>query len=174
MQQILATLGQTVTSAKTSTYAECEPNHDTMDIPPSRKREFQEKEISFVREAIAKSGLKAITPVWSPHSVQFNGVAEIQPVLFDCRGLLDAPCWIVRRISVPGGARTCSCGTLVREAAEGTHGSLKEAVAAAMAEIVRSRVLANIADCSEPILRERPSGQPAACSNDFITHCVHT
>ena len=145
-----------------------------MDIPPSRKREFQEKEISFVQEAISKSGLEGVTPVWTRHSVQFNGVVELQPVLFDCRGLLDTPCWTVRSMATPEAAQTCSCGALVREVATGSYGSLKAAVAAAMAEIVRSRVLANIADTSEPILKERPAGQPAPSRNDFITHCVHT
>ena len=150
-----------------------------MDIPPSRKRKFQEKEVSFIQEAILKSGLEpeSIIPVWNPYWVNFNGVVEIQPVLFDCRGSFDTPCWIVSRTATLENAPTCACGELVRESATGTHGSLKAAVAAALAEIVRSRVMVAIADCSEPILKERPerpAGQPAACCNDFITHCVHT
>jgi len=145
-----------------------------MDIPPSRKRKFQEKEISFIQDAIRNAGLDGITPVWDPHGVQFNGVVEVQPVLFDCRGSLDTPCWIVHRFPASEKAQTCACGQLVREAATGTYGSLKEAVAAALAEIVRARVLTKLADCSEPILKERPAGQTAACCNDFITHCVHT
>jgi len=147
-----------------------------MEIPPSRKREFQENEVTFIKEAIGVSGLDpaSITLAWDPHCVNFNRVVEIQPVLFDCRDALDTPCWLVRRSATAESAPTCACGELVREAATGTYGSLKTAVAAALAEVVRSRVLANIADTSEPILKERPAGQPAPSRNDFITHCVHT
>lgn len=145
-----------------------------MDIPASRKREFNTKELTFIPDAIRASGMDpaSITLVWDPYSVSFNRVVEIHPVLFDCRGSLDTPCWIVRRLSALEGPQACSCGELVREAATGTYGSLKSAVAAALAEVVRLRVLANIADSSEPILKERPAGQPAPCHNDFITQCV--
>jgi len=143
-----------------------------MNIPASRKREFHEKEVAFIQEAICASGLHAITPVWNPDSVGFNRVVEIRPVLFDCRGSLDTPCWIVRRSSASEGSQACSCGELVREAATGTYGSLKAATAAALAEVVRLRVLANIADSSEPILKERPTDRPVPCHNDFISQCV--
>jgi len=147
-----------------------------MDLPTSRKRVFQENEVTFIQEAIRASGLDpdSITLAWDPHWVTFNRAVEIQPVLFDCRGALDTPCWVVRRSSAPETEEVCSCGALGREAATGTYGSLKVAVAAAIAEIVRLRVLANIADSSNPVLRERPAGQPAPCCNDFITHCVHS
>ena len=115
---------------------------------------------------------ESITLDWEPHSVQFNRVVAIYPVLFDCRGSLDTPCWNVRRTAAPESSRTCECGELVREAATGTYGSLKTAVAAALAEVVRRRVLENIADSSEPISKERPAGQPAPCHNDFIAQCA--
>ncbi len=143
-----------------------------MNIPASRRREFDATETTFIHEAIRASGMDAITPVWGPHSVSFNRVVELYPVLFDCRGALNTPCWIVNRLAAAEGPQACSCGELVREAATGTYGALKAAVAAALAEVVRLRVLANIGDSPEPILKERPAGQPAACHNDFITQCV--
>jgi hypothetical protein len=145
-----------------------------MDIPPSRKREFDEKEVTFIKEAILNSGLdeEFITLAWGRHSVDFNRVVEIQPVLFDCRGQLDTPCWIVHRAPASEGSKVCACGELVREAADGAYGSLKAAVAAAIGETVRATVLANIPDSPQTILKERPAGQPTPC-NDFITHCVH-
>ena len=150
-----------------------------MNIPSSRKREFNEKEVTLIHEAIRASGLDpgSITVAWDTHWVRFDRAVEIQPILFDCRGLLDTPCWTVQRFSAPESHQACSCGELVRDAATGTYGSLKTAVAAAIAEVVRLRVLENLADSSEPILKEhppkeRPPGQPASCGNDFITDCV--
>ena len=146
-----------------------------MEIPIARKREFHDREITFIEEAIRASGVDpgSITLAWDSRWVHFNRVVEIYPILFECpRGSADIPCWIVRRSSLPEGPQTCSCGELVREAATGTYGSLKTAVAAAIAEVVRLRVLANIADCSEIVLKDRPAGQPAPCHNDFITQCV--
>jgi hypothetical protein len=143
-----------------------------MDITASRKREFNEEEAAFIHKALRISEVDTISLVWNPHCVRFNGVVEIHPALFDCRGLLDTPCWIVRRLSAAEGPQACSCGALVREAAAGTYGSLKTAVAAAIAEVVRLRVLANLDDLSQRILKERPAGPPAACHNDFITQCV--
>lgn len=147
-----------------------------MDIPASRKREFHQNEITFVQEAICLSGLDPVTikVEWDPQMVSLNGSVEIHAVLFDCRGLLDTPCWLVRRLAAAEGAQACSCGELVREAAAGTYGSLRTAVAAAIAEVVRLRVLSNTADPSEPILKERTAEQPAPCHNDFITQCVRS
>jgi len=148
-----------------------------MDISASRKREFHEKEVAFIQEAIVASGLDptSIDLAWDAHSVVLNGVVEIQAVLFDCRGLLDTPCWSVRRFVQADAGHACSCGALVRESADGTYGSLKAAIAAALAETVRSTVLANLpADFSEPIPKERPASDlPATSGNDFITQCVH-
>ena len=145
-----------------------------MDIPASRKREFQQEEVAFINEAIRISEVDTISVVWNPHSVRFNGGVEIHPVLFDCRASLNTPCWIVRRLSAGEGPQACSCGELVREAVAGTYGSLKTAVAAAIAEVVRLKVLANLVDFSQPILKERTADQPVACHNDFITQCVRT
>jgi hypothetical protein len=149
-----------------------------MDLPASRKREFHEKEVSFIQDAIRASGLDpaSIDLAWDSHAVTLNGVVEIQAVLFDCRGLLDTPCWSVHRFVAADAAQPCSCGALVRESADGTYGSLRAAIAAALAETVRSRVLANLTDSSEPILKERPGSPdalPPTSENDFITHCVH-
>jgi hypothetical protein len=145
-----------------------------MEIPTARKREFDTKEVTFIQEAIGASGLDpaSIDLVWESSSVNINRVVEVHPVLFDCRGLLNTPCWLVSRLSASEGPQACSCGELVREAATGTYGSLKTAIAAALAEVVRLRVLTNITDHSQPILKERPADQPAPCSNDFITQCV--
>jgi hypothetical protein len=114
-----------------------------MEIPIARKREFHDREITFIEEAIRASGVDpgSITLAWDSRWVHFNRVVEIYPILFECpRGSADIPCWIVRRSSLPEGPQTCSCGELVREAATGTYGSLKTAVAAAIAEVVRLRV----------------------------------
>lgn len=147
-----------------------------MDIPAARKREFNPSEITFVQEAICLSGLDPVTIKleWDPHMVSLNGAVEIHAVLFDCRGLLDTPCWLVRRLSAGAGAQACGCGELVREAATGTYGSLKTAVAAAIAEVVRLRVLENTTDPSQTILKERTEEQQACCQNDFITQCVRS
>jgi len=147
-----------------------------MDIPPSRKREFHEKEIAFINDALRVSGLdsSSITAAWEPHWVTFNGIVRIEPVLFDCHGWLDTPCWIVRRISTPDSSQTCACGQLVRDAVTGSYGTLREAVATAIGEVVRSRVLAAIPDSAEPIFKERHAGQQAPGCNDFMTHCMHS
>jgi len=150
-----------------------------MDISASRKREFHEKEVAFIKDAVLASGLDpaSIDLAWDPHAVVLNGAVEIQAVLFDCRGLLDTPCWSVRRFAPSESGQPCSCGALARESADGTYGSLKAAVAAALAEMVRSRVLANLTDFAEPvppILKQRSDTVPPASGNDFITQCVHT
>ncbi len=79
----------------------------------------------------------------------------------------------IRRSAAPEGGQACACGQLVREVATGTYGSLRTAVAAALAETVRSRVLDQLADSSEPILKERPEEQAPVSPNDFITQCVY-
>jgi hypothetical protein len=144
-----------------------------MDIPPSRKRPFQDKEITFIEDAIKASGLTATELQWTAASVKFNNAVELQAVLYDCRGPLETSCWSVRRLAVVQEAQPCSCGAIVRESADGTFGSLKTAVAAALAELVRSRVLASMPEGSEPILKVRPANPAAAGENDFITQCVH-
>jgi hypothetical protein len=150
-----------------------------MDISPSRKREFHDEEVAFIKEAVKASGLdpSSIDLTWNPYSVVLNRAVEIQAVLFDCRGLLNTPCWSVHRFAVYGGPQACSCGALVREAADGTYGSLKAAVAAAIAEIARSRVLALLRDFSEPIIQRDellPEDRPQPAPNDFITQCLHS
>lgn len=147
-----------------------------MDIPATRKREFQESERTFIVDAIGASGLdpKSIELSWTLHSVSLNGAVELLPVLFDCRGMLDTPCWLVRRTPPVETSQPCSCGALVRDAASGVYGSLRSAVAASLGEAVRSAVLQKIADPAGGILKERLDGPAPASPNDFIAHCVHT
>jgi len=147
-----------------------------MDIPASRKREFDAKEISLIGEAIRASGLDAasIPLTWLPHAVQFDGIVEILPVLFDCRGPLETRCWIVRRFAAQAAPEACSCGILVREAASGTYGSLRTAVASALAEVVRARVLDSVADAGDVTLKARKAEPAPAAHNDFISDCIHT
>lgn len=148
-----------------------------MDISASRQREFLEKEVTYIQEAIRASGLDSasIDLAWNPHSVVLNRAVELQAVLFDCRGLLDTPCWSVRRFAQAETPQACSCGALVRESSDGTYGSLKAAVAAALAETLRAGLLANLTDFSEPILKEQSAAaQPAPAPNDFITQCLHS
>jgi len=147
-----------------------------MNIPASRQREFHDKEITLIREAVLASGLdpSSITLEWEAHVVRFDGLVEIHPALFDCRSVLNTPCWIVECRVKPEQARACSCGSLVREARTGVYGSLKTAVASAMAEVVRARVLTQIPDSSDTILNGRPAEQPAPTCHDFISHCLHS
>jgi len=148
-----------------------------MDIPPSRKRELLEKEIAFIKDAVHSSGLDPalINLKWAPQSVVFDHVVELQPVLFDCRGLLDTACWLLRRFAPAGdGSDACMCGSLVRGTADGTYSSLKAAMAAALAEVLRSRLLATLPDSAEPIHKRSQADRPETPPNDFITQCVHT
>jgi len=147
-----------------------------MDIPASRKREFDAKEISLIGDAIRASGLDAasVPLTWEPHRVQLDNVVELLPVLFDCRGPLETRCWIVRRLAAQCAPEACSCGILVRESASGTYGSLRTAVASALAEVVRARVLDNIPDAGEVIPKARQMETASAAPNDFITDCIHT
>jgi hypothetical protein len=144
-----------------------------MNIPASRQREFHEQEVTLIKEAVLASGI-SISVAWFPHSVQFDGSVEIKPALFDCREVLNTSCWIVACSAKLEQAPACSCGSLVREARNGVYGSLKTAAASAIAEVVRARVLAQIPDSPETVLNARPSEQPAATCNDFITHSLHS
>ena len=146
-----------------------------MNIPASRQRTFHQKEVTLIKEGLQASvlGPASITTEWYPHAVRFDGLVEIQPALFDCRSVLNTPCWIVSSAVKPEQAHACSCGSPVREARTGVYGSLKTAIASAMAEVVRARVLTQIPDSADSILNARPAGQPASSCNDFITHCVH-
>ena len=147
-----------------------------MNIPASRQREFHDKEIPLIEEAIRISGLhpESVPVVWNLHSVQIGNLVEIQAVLFDCRGLLDTPCWIVNRMAMAEAPQACSCGALARESCSGTYGSLRGAVATALAEIVRARVMAALPETSDPLVTER-SAEPihAGCS-EFISHCIYS
>ena len=145
-----------------------------MNIPASRQREFHEREVTLIREGVLASGLEPISIELQPRLVLLDGSVEIQPALFDCRGALNTPCWIVSCTAKQERAQNCSCGSLVREARTGVYGSLKTAIASAMAEIVRARILAQIPDSPDAVLNARPAEQPAATCNDFITHCVHS
>lgn len=130
----------------------------------------------MIKEAVLASGLDpaSISVESHPHSVKFDGLVEIQPALFDCRSVLNTPCWIVSCSVRPEQAQACSCGSLVREARTGVYGSLKTAIASAMAEVVRARVLTQIPDSADTILSARPAEQPGPTCNDFISHCLHT
>lgn len=130
----------------------------------------------MIREAIFASGInpESVAVKWEPNLVRFDDFVEIQPAMFDCRNLLNTPCWIVSCAVKPDQARACSCGSLVREARTGVYGSLKTAVASAMAEIARARVLTTIPDTSDTILNARPDEVAPQTCNDFIAHCAHT
>jgi hypothetical protein len=146
-----------------------------MNIPASRQRKFHEKEVSLIEEAIRMSGLhpESVPVVWDTHSVLIGKVVEVQAVLFDCRGLLDTPCWIVSRTAMPEPPEACSCGALARESCSGTYGSLKAAVATALAEIVRKRVMSALPESSDPILKARTAEPIHAGCSDFISHCIY-
>jgi len=143
-----------------------------MNIPDSRQSGFDATENTLAHEAIRESGLGGVTLALDRHSARLNGEIEIRPAIFDCRGQLDTHCWVVRRLTGTRENRTCSCGALARNGAEGTYGSLMAAMAAALGEVVRLRVLAHVAGPADSILEERPA-TAAACHSDFITNCVH-
>jgi hypothetical protein len=144
-----------------------------MNIPDLRQSSFDAAESRLVHEAIRESGLGGLTLTLDRESARLNGEIEIRPAIFDCRRQLDTRCWVVQRLTGAHGARTCSCGALARTGAEGTYGSLPAAMAAALGEVVRLRVLAHLADPADSISAERPA-TPAVCHNDFITQSVHT
>lgn len=137
----------------------------------------------MIEEAIRISGLhpESVPVVWNLHSVQIGNLVEIQAVLFDCRGLLDTPCWIVNRMAMPEPPQACSCGALARESCSGTYGSLsgtygsiRGAVATALAEIVRARVMAAPPETSDPLLTARTAEPIHAGCSDFISHCIYS
>ncbi|HEX4085711.1 MAG TPA: hypothetical protein VHY22_12415 [Chthoniobacteraceae bacterium] len=141
-----------------------------MNISASRQRNIQEGETAFIQQAVRASGLPegSVELDWEPHAVKFNGAVELQAVLYDCRGLLGTPCWTVRRLASPEPAMPCTCGALVREGADGTYGSLRAGVAAALGELVRLRVFDSLPDLAEPILRDQPLTSPATGPADFL------
>lgn len=130
----------------------------------------------MIQKAIRASGLLpgSVNVDWDPNAVTLNRSVKIEAVLFDCRGLLDTACWTVRCMVAAESSRACCCGALAREVeANGTYGSLRTAAAAALAELVRMRVLAGVPDSSQTIKKERPP-MPAVSGSDFITDCVHS
>lgn len=138
-----------------------------------KKGKFDANDLKTVREAFRIIGIGQdsihIESDW--HYVNINGAVEIQPLLFDCRGALDTPSWIVRDVSNPSSGEPCSCGVMTRGGEVGTYAGLDEAIAAAVAELVRQKVLANLRTASG----ETASAQKSLkFPNDFIRHSLHT
>jgi len=142
-----------------------------------KKGKFEEKDLKSIQEAIRAAGLDPAAVIiesdW--HFVNINKVVEIQPVLFDCRGLLDTPSWIVRRRDDSVAGEPCSCGVMTRGGEIGTYIDLQEAIAAAIAELVRLKVLAQLHHAPETASSEKTPATTGAIHypNDFIRHSLH-
>jgi len=134
-----------------------------MNLPLTRQRTIHENEIDFIDEAVRTSGLPggSVELEWEPHSVTFNGKIELHAVQYDCRALLGTACWTVRRVGATEPFQSCSCGALARESADGTYGSLRTAVAAALGELVRLKILESFPETKPEIPRDRPEAAAA-------------
>jgi hypothetical protein len=108
--------------------------------------EFTGADLDVVQAAIRLAGLDARSLVIKSgkHYLNINNSVEIQPLLFDCRGLLDTPSWIVRYSGDTASSELCSCGVTVRGGEIGTYTGVREAIAAAVAEVVRFKLLAEL------------------------------
>ena len=142
-----------------------------------QKGQFEEQDINTIHEAIFLAGLDAgsIAVESDRNFVNIDNSVEIQPVLFDCRGALETPSWIVRSLTNPAASEPCSCGIMTRGGEVGTYTVLRDAIAAAIAEVVRLKVMANLQD---PRDSSADAGVPAAhlpklFQNDFIRHSLH-
>ncbi len=141
-----------------------------------QKGKFEEKDLKSIQEAIRAAGLDPAAVIiesdW--HFVNINKVVEIQPVLFDCRGLLDTASWIVRRRDSSVADEPCSCGVMTRGGEIGTYNDLQEAIATAVAEVVRLKVLAKLHYTQEGASdKTSVTDNPIHYPNDFIRHSLH-
>ena len=159
-------LGQNVLEAKT-----------TMNDKACKKGKFGAADLKQIQEAIRLAGLDrdmvVIESDW--HFVNINHAVEIQPVLFDCRGELDSPSWVVRNVADASSLEPCSCGVMERGGEIGKYQHLDGAIAAAIAEVVRLKVMAGLQH-SVPASAGSHSDTlhlPKSCKNDFIRHSLH-
>lgn len=139
------------------------------------KGKFEKADLELIREAIHLAGLDRdiLTIDSSWNFVNINDLVEIQPVLFDCQGTVNAPTWTVRRLNDPH-TEPCSCGVMMRGAEIGTYTTLPEAVAVAVAEVVRLKMLAALERCEHPAAaQEHPHFKLNRFSNDFIRRSLH-
>ena len=149
----------------------------TMNDKACKKGKFEAADLRQIQEAIHLAGLDrdmvVIESDW--HFVNINHTVEIQPVLFDCRGEVDAPSWVVRSVADASTLEPCSCGVMERGGEIGKYPRLDEAIAAAIAEVVRLKVMTGLQSSalSSADSHMATLHLPKLCKNDFIRHSLH-
>ena len=141
-----------------------------------RKGKFDAADLRQIKEAIHLAGLDhdMIAIESDRHFVNINHAVEIQPVLFDCKGQLDAPSWVVRSVK-DAALEPCACGVMERGGEIGNYTSLPEAIAAAISEVVRLKVLAGLLESNQTFNSDHAAALHMLnpCKNDFIRHSLH-
>lgn len=116
-----------------------------------QKGEFDQEALALVMEAVRAgaeaSCSKSMSVEMGAHFISIDDCVEIQPLLFDCRGLLQAPSFVVRRIDALS-SRECECGEMLRGSEIGNTATLPEAVAIAVSEALRRKILERLENFS--------------------------
>jgi hypothetical protein len=116
-----------------------------MQYHACQKGEFDQEALALVREAV-RAGAEGVSAQSmsvevGPHFISIDQCVEIQPLLFDCRGLLRAPSFVIRRMDDVSLSKPCECGEVTRGSEIGNTTSLCEAVALAVSEALRRKIL---------------------------------